>query len=215
MKYLETVIENPGKLKSKPQKIEKFIERIQIDKNAGEILKTKNIFSLNMEKIREYTELMRYYIIATPEIDEPDREIINKYHGLSRIEDSFRVIKSDLEDRPVYVSTPEHINAHFLICFIALTMIGLIQYRVLKYQGKEEIGTDSWEAGVTAERIKSSLLTFKADSLPRGYYKLTEIPEDLNLILKALGISINLILPTISDLRQLKYSIDKSSFMLA
>ena len=37
--------------------------------------------------------------------------------GLSRIEDSFRIIKSDLEGRPIYVWTEEHIKAHFLICF--------------------------------------------------------------------------------------------------
>ncbi|MDR3186259.1 MAG: transposase, partial [Christensenellaceae bacterium] len=62
-----------------------------------------------------------YNTILTSEINKTDVEIIENYHGHSRIEDAFRVIKSDLEGRPVYVRTREHINAHFLICFIALT----------------------------------------------------------------------------------------------
>ena len=66
-------------------------------------------------------------------------DIINRYHGLSRIEDSFRIIKSDLEGRPIYVWTEEHIKAHFLICFIALTIIRIIQYKILKDKEIEKI----------------------------------------------------------------------------
>jgi hypothetical protein len=62
-----------------------------------------------------------------------------------------------LEGRPVYVRTPEHINAHFLIRFIALTMIRLIQYRVLKFQDENTLNEDYWESGVTANRIKEAL----------------------------------------------------------
>ena len=47
-----------------------------------------------------------------------DREVIDKYHGLTQIEDQFRVMKSTLETRPVYVRTPEHVDAHLLICCI-------------------------------------------------------------------------------------------------
>ncbi len=55
------------------------------------------------------------------ETDKSDEEIISKYHGLSRIEDSFRITKSDLEGRPVFVRTQEHISAfpdllYFIIC---------------------------------------------------------------------------------------------------
>jgi hypothetical protein len=147
----------------------------------------------------------------TSETEKTDREIINKYHGLSRIEDSFRIIKSDLEGRPVYVHTQEHINAHFIVCFIALTMIRLIQYKVLKFQGKGTLNEDGWEAGITAERIKKALVSFQADALPGGYYRLTKPTEDLQLILDSLNIHANLRLPTVSELRQLKYSFDKAT----
>jgi len=103
---------------------------MEVVKDTGEIVDTEMHLSLAMEKIKEYMDLMGYYTLMTSEIEKPDREIIHKYHGLSRIEDSFRITKSDLEGRPVHVRTPEHINAHFLICFIALTMIRIIQYKI-------------------------------------------------------------------------------------
>jgi transposase len=213
IEYLDSVIANPDKLKDKQRKIEKFLDRQEVDKETGEVLDTDTHLSLNMEKIREYMDLMGYYTILTSETEKSNREIINKYHGLSRIEDSFRIIKSDLEGRPVYVRTPEHINSHFLICFIALTMIRLIQFKVLKSQGKDTLNEDGWEAGVTAERIKKALDSFQADALPGGYYRLTKPTEDLQLILDSLGIHADLRLPTVSELRQLKYSLDKASVM--
>jgi hypothetical protein len=124
------------------------------------------------------------------------------------IEDSFRITKSDLEGRPVYVRTPEHINAHFLICFIALTMIRLIQHRVLKHQGKGTLNEDGWESGVTADKIKEALGSYQADALPGGYHRLTKPNDDMRLILKSMGVDADLRLPTATDIRRLKKSID-------
>lgn len=213
MEYLQSVITNPDKLKDKSKKNEKFLDKMEVDKGTGEILETDTHLSLNLDKIREYMELMGYYTLMTSETEKTDREIIDKYHGLSRIEDSFRIIKGDLEGRPVYVRTPEHINAHFLICYIALTMIRLIQYKVLKFQGKGVLNEDGWESGVTANRIKKALLSFQVDALPGGYYRLTKPTEDMQLILNSLGIRADLRLPTVSELRQLKYNFDKTSVM--
>lgn len=213
IEYLNSVIANPAKLKDRKKNIEKFLEKTEVDKDTGEIIKTDTLLSLNLDKIQEYIDIMGYYMIITSELKKTDREIINKYRGLSRIEDSFRIIKSDLEGRPVYVRTPEHINAHFLICFIALTMIRIIQNKVLKCQDKNTLNEDGWEAGVTAERIKKALCSFQADSLPKGYYRITKPNEDLQLILYSLNINLNLCLPTVSELRQFKYNLDKLSIM--
>ncbi|MDW7663218.1 MAG: transposase, partial [Bacillota bacterium] len=54
--------------------------------------------------------------------------IIDIYRGLWKIEESFKVTKSDLETRPVYVSTEEHIKAHFLTCFIALVLARILEH---------------------------------------------------------------------------------------
>lgn len=211
IEYLKSVIENPDKLKDKPKKIEKFLNKTQIDKNTGEILNVHTHLSLDIEKIQEYMNLMGYYTIMTSEIEKTDREIINKYHGLSRIEDSFKIIKSDLEGRPVHVYTPEHINAHFLICFIALTMVRIIQYRILKYQGKDTLNEDGWEAGLSTERIKEALILFQADNLPDGYCRTTKPSDDLQLIHDSFNINTVLNLPTLTELRQFKYTFDKAT----
>ena len=212
--YLESVIANPDKLKDKPKKIEKFLVKTQADKKTGEVLENAvTLLSIDTNKIKEYLDTLGYYTLMTSEIDKSDREIIDKYHGLSRIEDSFRITKSDLEGRPVYVRTPEHINAHFLVCFIALTMIRLIQHRVLKHLGKNTLNEDGWESGVTADRIKEALGSFQADALPGGYYRLTKPNADMKLILESMGADADLRIPTATDLRKLKKSIDRAGMV--
>ena len=60
----------------------------------------------------------------------PDQRVIEIYRGLSGIEDNFKVSKSDLEIRPVYVSREDRINAHVLTCFISLAILRLIQKKI-------------------------------------------------------------------------------------
>ena len=203
--YLNSVIANPDKLKDKPKKIDKFLDKIVVDKNTGEVVKAATSLTIDMTKVQEYLDLMGFYTIMTSEVDKSDDEIINKYHGLSRIEDSFRITKSDLEGRPVFVRTPEHINAHFLTCFISLTMIRLIQYKILKFQGKDTKNSDGWYSGLSAERIHNALLDWQADPLPHGFFRLTKPSDDLSLILHAFDIFFDFPIPTLAQLRSLKY----------
>ena len=156
-----------------------------MDKETGEVIHPEKVIVFLDEKLKKYKETMGFYSIVTSEIEEDDREIINRYHGLSRIEDSFRIIKSDLEGRPIYVWTEEHIKAHFLICFIALTIIRIIQYKILKYENKSTLNVDGWEQGITAEKIKEALNNFQADQVYCDYYKITEIDEEMDKILKS------------------------------
>ena len=209
IEYLESVIAFPDKLKDKPRKIERFLKKTEIDKNTGEVIDTATSLSLDIDKIQEYLDLMGYYTIMTSEINKSDEEIISKYHGLSRIEDSFRITKSDLEGRPVFVRTPEHINAHFLTCFISLAMIRLIQHKILKHQKKPTNSTENWESGLSAERIQTALNEWQADALPNGYYRTSKPTNDLQLILNAFGINTHLSLPTIRELHNIKYLCDK------
>lgn len=211
IEYLESVIAFPDKLKDKPRKIEKFLKKVEVDKTTGEVVDTETALLLDLDKIREYIDLMGFYTIMTSETDRTDGEIISKYHGLSRIEDSFRVTKSDLDGRPVFVRTPEHINAHFLVCFIALTMVRLIQHKILKHQGIKTNSTEKWESGLSAERIQAALASWLADRLPGGYYRLTQPSGDLGLIAAAFGFDPNLRLPIEPELRELKRCIDKAA----
>jgi transposase len=52
------------------------------------------------------------------------------YRGLWKIEESFKVTKSDFESRPVYLSLEEHIDAHFLTCFVSLVIIRILEHRM-------------------------------------------------------------------------------------
>ena len=211
--YLRSVIDNPDKLKDKQSKLQKYLKKTEVDKETGEVIKTVSKLNLDWDKIAEDYGLMGYYTVMTSELDMPDREVINKYHGLSRIEDAFRVIKSDLEGRPVFVRKEEHINAHFLVCFIALTMIRLIQNRILEHGGKAKNSGRDWETGLSADKIKNALDGFMADALPGGYYRLTKITDDIEKIFDAFGIDPALRIPTESEIRQMKYQIDRSAFM--
>jgi transposase len=213
IEYLNAVIEFPDKLKDKQSKLQKYLIKEQVDKGTGEIINTKEFLYLDMKKVQMDLDLMGYYTVMTSELDMPDNEVINKYHGLSRIEESFRTIKSDLEGRPVFVNTPEHINAHFLICFIALTMIKLIQFKILVHCGKDTKNVQNWELGLSADRIKNALKDFNVDFIPGAFYRLALPSNDRDLIMDAFGIDANLKIPSEAELRALKYSFNDSVFM--
>jgi len=211
IEYLKDVIAFPDKLKDKQSKLQKYLLKRHVDKETGEIIKPQSILLLDMNKIQTDMDLMGYYTVMTSEIDMPDCDVIDKYHGLSKIEEAFRTIKTDLEGRPVYVRKDEHINAHFLICFIALTMIRIIQYKILVHLGKETKGTRNWELGLSADRIKEAINAFFADAIPGGRFRLSKPTVDFKLIIDAFGVDAELRIPSEHELRQLKYLFDKAS----
>ena len=212
IEYLESCKENPDKLKDKQRKSQEFIKTVDVDPKTGEIINPQKVIVFLDEKLKKYKETMGFYSIVTSEIDEDDREIINRYHGLSRIEDSFRIIKSDLEGRPIYVWTEEHIKAHFLICFIALTIIRIIQYKILKYENKSTLNVDGWEQGITAEKIKEALNSFKACSDKIGNCALTKPNKEIEKIVKSLGLEMP-DLTTIDKINKFKNLLSKTHFI--
>ena len=204
IEYLESCKENPDKLKDKQRKSQEFIKVLQVDKKTGEVVKTKPLVILLEDKIQKYKETLGFYSIVTSEVDMPNSEVKSRYHGLSRIEDSFRIIGNDLAGQPIYVWTPEHINAHFLICFIALTIIRLIQHKILKSQGKDTLNIDGWEQGITAEKLQDTLNNFEANHIGDGYYQISEINQEMEKILNIFGIEAELYLPDIGNISKYK-----------
>ena len=110
----------------------KYVKHLVFDKKTGEIIEAKSQLSLDLDKIAEEEKYDGYYAIVTSEMDKTDDEIIDIYRGLWRIEETFKVTKSELESRPVYVSRQEHIEAHFLTCFIALVLSRVLQHKLDK-----------------------------------------------------------------------------------
>ena len=94
---------------------------------------------LDEDKIAADEAMDGYYCIITSEQEMADRDIIDAYRGLWRVEESFRVLKSDFDARPVYVSRDEHIRAHFLVCYVALLIMRLIQKDVGQGHSAAEI----------------------------------------------------------------------------
>ena len=124
------LVKNPGAFnRATSYGSAKYIKELVYDNKTGEILTTGHQPTLNWEKIEEEEKYDGYYAIVTSELDMLDYDVIDTYRGLWRIEESFRITKSDLETRPVYVSREDHIEAHFLTCFTALLILRLLEVR--------------------------------------------------------------------------------------
>ena len=166
------LIANPSKYKrASAYGAAGYVKNIKFDKATGEIIDTKETRYLDMEKIREEEKYDGYYAIVTSELDKPDDEIIEAYHGLWRIEESFKITKSTLDARPVFLQNKNHINAHFLICFIALLISRLVEIRLgNKYN---------------AEKIIDTLRQVECSHIEQNYYLFdfaNETTDDINVV---------------------------------
>lgn len=117
----------------------KYVSFIPADKK-GEKTDGKIKVELNEKAIENAKKLAGYNMIVTSEIHMPASQIYAAYHNLWRIEESFRIMKSQLDARPVYLQKEETITGHFLICYLAVLLTRLLQIHVLNDQyGVEEI----------------------------------------------------------------------------
>ena len=106
-----------------------YVNNIKFDKSTGAIADGLNL-SLKLDKIAEEEKYDGYYSIVTSELDMTDQELRNKYRGLAKIEETFKITKSELNTRPVLVWTKEHIESHFLTCFVALVITRLLEKKL-------------------------------------------------------------------------------------
>ena len=94
--------------------------------------KAKIASSLNQEKINEDFAMAGYNLLVTSETNMPAQEIYAVYHGLWKIEESFKIMKSYLDARPVFLQKEESIIGHFTICYLALTILRLLEIKIFK-----------------------------------------------------------------------------------
>jgi len=88
--------------------------------------------TINQAAIDKDLDFAGYNLLVTSEIDMTDLDIYNTYHNLWRIEESFKIMKSDLDARPVFVQTEETIKGHFLICYLTVLLERVFQFKVLE-----------------------------------------------------------------------------------
>ena len=190
IKKAKDLIENPGKYtQATSYGCTKYINNIRFDEETGEIPKGLEL-SLKLDKIKEEEKFDGYYSIVTSEKDLSDKEIRDIYKGLWKIEESFKITKSNLETRPVYVWTKEHIEAHFLTCFISLVIIRLLEYKTnrkystrkmidsLKKFNSTNIEHDIYLQNFSNDVIKNFEEIFDVN-LSRKYLTLSEIKKIL------------------------------------
>jgi len=147
IKKAHLIVNNPGAYTSATSfGALKYVKNVEVDKKTGEIKEAKGKPLFDFHKLQEEEKYDGYYSIVTNVFDEgkdtskfDDDAIIGMYRGLWKIEDCFRVSKSDLESRPVFLSREERIEAHFLICFISLVIIRLLQKRTNNTYSAEKL----------------------------------------------------------------------------
>ena len=192
--------------------LKRFMKEEYVNINTGEVINSKDIrMELDYEKVEEYKQGLGYYQIVTSEIGMREEEIIEKYHGLTRLEEQFRIMKGTLETRPIYVWTQEHINAHLMICLIALIIIRMIQRQINKYTITTNTNGLIWHNELSADRIQNALNKFRVDVFQNDLYRLMDTDyADLNLIIKAFGMKIpNKMFIRRGDIKEMKSSIEK------
>ena len=166
----------------------KYVKKVDYDKETGKILTASSVLDIDEEKIRGEEALDGYYMLLTSEMETSDDEIIDMYRGLWRIEESFKVTKSELEARPVYVWTKEHIEAHFLTCFVALTIARILEN---KLERKYSIGT-----------ILESLSKAKCSLIQQNYYLFDYYDEVLKDIERVTDIDFGKRIRTLGEIKK-------------
>lgn len=165
-----------------------YVKNLKFLKSTGEIADTSNLL-IDEEKIKEEEKFDGYYSIVTSEENLSDLEIRNIYRGLSKIENTFKVTKSNLESRPVYVWTPEHIEAHFLTCFVSLVIIRLLENKL-----QNEYST---------KQIIEALKNFTSSHIEHDIYKQNNYNEIIKKISEIYNLNLEKKYRTLSEIKKI------------
>ena len=174
-----------------------YINNIKFDKQTGAVADGLSL-SLKLDKIQEEEKYDGYYSIVTSELNMSDKELRNKYRGLSKIEETFKITKSELDARPVLVWTTDHIESHFLTCFVSLVITRLLENKLgnkysihkiidaIKNYNSIPIEHDLCLQNYTDEIIEEFQKIFNID-FSRKYLTLSEIKKNFSFYQKKIG----------------------------
>ena len=212
LEFIEKLRQNPSAFRitaTQARSLKKYFRKEFVNKETGEMVNANELLGmLDEEKLEELTAYMGYYQIVTSELDMGAEEVIETYHELTRIEDQFREMKGTLETRPIFVRTREHIKAHLLLCMMALTMLRVIQLKLVGsgvVGPKEDVG---WSYGMAGERLQRALRKWRIERMPGDLFRFCDTDdEDVAALLKAFSIKIEPRLYTRGELRCIKSDI--------
>lgn len=179
---------HPGKYtRSTAYGAAKYVKKIEYDKKTGEILTASSVLDIDEDLVREEELLDGYYVLLTSETEASDDKIIDMYRGLWKIEESFKITKSELEARPVYVWTREHIEAHFLTCFVALTIARILEHKL--------------DHKYCSARILESLSKSECSLLQQNYYAFDYYDEVLKDLGEITGVDFSKRIRSLGDIK--------------
>jgi transposase len=171
------LVQNPSKYNSVTSYgAAKYIKNLSYDKKTGEIITVGKSPVFDEDKLREEEKFDGYYAIVTSEEQKSDEEIIEIYRGLWKIEETFKVTKSELETRPVYLSRTDHIKVHFLTCFVALVISRILEHRFDNQYG--------------IRRIAETLRKASCSHMEENWYILDYADEITELLQSKMGIEL-------------------------
>ncbi len=107
----------------------KYIKITNKDKSGKRITP---VIEIDQEKLNEDLKYAGYNLMVTSELDMYPLQVYQTYHNLWKIEESFRITKSYLDARPVYVRKKETIYGHFLICYLSLFLLRVLEIKIFK-----------------------------------------------------------------------------------
>lgn len=180
----EVIIKRAKDLIDHPKKYDKvtaagcgmYICNIAFDKTTGEVVEGRDL-SFDEAKVKEQELYDGYYSIVTSELELDDLRICEIYRGLAQIEDTFKVSKTDIHSRPVFVWTNEHIEGHFATCFTTLVLIRLLQN---KLESRYPVG-----------KIIDSLKKYNCINLDTNTYQFVYFDEILKDCSETFNLSMN------------------------
>lgn len=148
-----------------------YVRNLHFDKETGEVA-DGSALELDLDAIAEAERYDGYYLIVTSETGWDDGRVIDTYRELWRIEESFKVTKSEIVARPVYVWTPAHIEAHFLTCYIALVILRLLQLAT----------------GLPCSRIREEIAAMNCVNVDANWWVCTHRTDDSDRLVESVGL---------------------------
>ena len=172
----ERLLEKAEKIINKSSSLTRKVGAKKYIKTDGK----EKIVGIDEERILEDSKYDGYYVIQTSDFNLRGEEVYESYHGLWKIEESFRVLKSTMRTRPIFHWTEKRIRGHFVVCFLSFLLERELE---VKLKGK----------GINAspEKIKESINSLELSKLQIDdeYYYLKRKADPLaNKILNALRI---------------------------
>ena len=164
------------------------------DNDYSKLIKSLDL-SLDRELIAEQEKYDGYYSVVTSEFEKEDEEILKIYRGLWKIEESFKITKSEFNTRPFYLSRRDRIEAHFFICFLSLLILRIIEYKV--------------EREYSPAQLIESMRSFKYTRIGENVFQCLYRDKTIALLDKSLGIDTSRKYMRLSEIKKILSEVKK------